>query len=63
MAEPIREGCCGGVRGSGNGEELSWRGTARATVSGSVFAVAGEVKVVETGVEFNQAGGGDSVAF
>lgn len=63
VAEPIREGCCGGARGSGNVEELSWRGAAWAAVLGTVFAVAGEAEVVELVVESNQAGGGNSVGF
>jgi hypothetical protein len=50
---PIREGCCGGVRGGGNGEELSRRGAARAAVLGTVFGVAGKAEVVEMGVESN----------
>ena len=61
VAELIRDGCCGG--GSGNGEELSRRGTACAAELGTVFSVAGEAEVVGMGVESNQAGGGNSVAF
>jgi hypothetical protein len=57
---PMREGCCGGARGGGNVEELSLRGTARAAVLGTGFAVADEAEV---DVEPNQAGGGKSAAF
>lgn len=57
VVRPVREGCCGGVRGGGNGEELL---TACAAVLGRVFVVAGGVEVV---VESNHAGGGNSVAF
>jgi hypothetical protein len=51
VVRPVREGCCGGVRGGRHGEELS------------VFTVAGEGEVVEIDVGSDQEGGGNSFAF
>lgn len=63
VGESVRGASCGGVQG-GNGEELSRCAAARAAVLGAAFARGGgEEEVVEMGVELNQEGGGNSVAF
>jgi hypothetical protein len=62
VGESVRGASCGGVRGGGNGEELSRCAAARAAVLGAAFAGGGGEEVVEMGVELNQEGGGNSVA-
>jgi len=59
--EPVREGCCGGVRGRGDGEEVPGCGAPRVVVFRAESAATGEGEVVD--VDSNQEGGGYSAAF
>ena len=59
--EPVREGCCGGVRGCGDGE-VPGCGAPRVVVFRAESAAAGgEGEVVD--VDSNQEGGGYSATF
>ena len=61
VVKPVREGCCGGARGGGDGEEVPGCGTPRTAVFRVESAAAGgEEEVVD--VDSNQEGGGNSAA-
>jgi hypothetical protein len=61
VVEPVREGCCGGARRCGDGEEVPGCRAPREVVFRVESAAAGGGgEVVD--VESNQAGGGNSVA-
>lgn len=62
--EPVREGCCGGVRGCGDGEEVPGCGAPRVVVFRAESAAGGGGgEVVDVDVDSNQEGGGNSPAF
>lgn len=61
---PVREGCCGGVRGCGDGDEVPGCGAPRVVViRAESAATGGGGEVVDDDVDSNQEGGGNSAAF